>query len=102
MRALDEEESEEDKPSKFASEVSVLKQAAQFLKRQFPRGSASVGANQGLRLTWRLPKGEVRLIVDGAKASKTYLYVELAAADSFVEYAISGEKLAHAIWQALG
>ncbi len=104
VKALDDEECQEDRPSAFAFEtmMSVLTRAAQFLRREFPRGSASVGAGQGMRLTWRLPKGEIRLIVNGAKASKSYIYVELRNADSYIENTISGDKLAGAILNVLG
>ncbi len=99
VKALEEEEYAEDRPSAFALEtaMSALTRAAQFLTREFPRGSASVGAGQGMRLTWRLPMGEIRLIVDGAKASKSYIYVEPRNADSYIENTISGDKLAGAI-----
>jgi hypothetical protein len=104
VKALEEEEFQEDRPSPFALETAmcVLTRAAQFMTREFPRGSASVGAGQGVRLTWRLPMGEIRLIVDGAKASKSYIYAEPRNADSYIENTFSGDKLAGAILNLLG
>ena len=103
LNSFELEEDDEDRPSTFAYEttVSFLKRAAQFLGRGFPRASVSVGAGQGLRLTWRLQGGEIRLIVDGSKLGKSYIYVEPQNSDSYIENTVSGDKLAAAVLNML-
>jgi hypothetical protein len=100
IKDLKSEADEDDRPSDYAYEntIRVLDQTARELSLDFPRGSASVGPNRGLRITWSQGLGEVRLVCGGAAENKSYIYSE-AGAQNNIEYVVDGQHLAqHLRW----
>ena len=95
----DEPESNEDLPAKptdtaFEMSVRLLRTAAQLLHEDFPRGSASVGNDGGVRVTWsRGESTEVRLICGGTTENRSYLYFE-SNGDYGVDEEMTGMRLA--------
>jgi hypothetical protein len=97
---LRREESEDDQPSGYAYErtLEVLIKAGRELGLRFPRASASVGPNRGLRITWSYGLKEVRLICAGIPGSKSYIYSECGLQHA-VDYYVDGGRLAqHLMW----
>jgi len=95
ITALNCEEEAEDRPSDFALQrtLSVVEQAARDLQLNFPRAIVAVGHNRSLRLLWSSEGREVRLVVGGSPANKTYLYWE-SAGQHRVDYSVDGVRLA--------
>lgn len=79
---LSEPEADEDdtptRPTEYAFDIvtGLLKTAAQWLPEDFPRGSASVGDDGGVRVTWSGGAKEVRLVCGGSETDRSYLYFE--------------------------
>ena len=100
INELRTEADEDDRPSDYAYEnaIRILGQTARELSLDFPRGSASVGPNRGLRITWSQGQGEVRLVCGGAAGNKSYIYSESGEQNN-VEYVVDGQHLAqHMRW----
>jgi hypothetical protein len=100
IKELKIEEDEEDRPSDYAHNgaLKVLADTARELSLDFPRASVSVGPNRGLRITWSRGRGEVRLVVGGSAANKSYIYSESGSQHGF-EYVVDGKRLAqHLRW----
>lgn len=95
IEALRAEEEEDDRPSEHAYNMAVqlLREAAQELKMDFPRASASVGPGRGLRITWSSGTREIRLICGGSPTKKTYIYRE-SGSEHAVDYSVNGSWLA--------
>jgi hypothetical protein len=94
------EEHEEDRPSDhaYSCALKVLAEAARELRLDFPRASASVGPNRGLRITWSRGYGEVRLVCGGSADNKSYIYSE-SVSQHGIEYTVDGRHLAqHLRW----
>jgi len=97
---LDSETDEDDRPSEYARDnaLRVLAETARDLALTFPRASASVGPNRGLRLTWSRGPGEVRLVCGGSADNKSYIYAEYGK-DNTVDYTVNGRHVAeHLRW----
>lgn len=92
---LGREDEEEDRPSEFAlgRTLSVLEQAARELRLSFPLAIVAVGPHRSLRLLWSSEGREVRLVVGGSTANKTYLYWE-GPGQRCVDYSVDGARLA--------
>ena len=90
------QEEEEDRPSDYAYDraVALLRGAAQELRLNFLRASASVGPGLGLRITWSSGAQEVRLICGGSPERKTYIYKESSTGGHRVDFDVSGVLLA--------
>ncbi len=103
LRRIDDlrnDEEEEDRPSDRAYELAlmVLAETAALMSLGFPRASASVGPNRGLRITWAWGNREVRLVVGGGSANKSYIYAESGREHGLV-YTVDGPHLArHLEW----
>jgi hypothetical protein len=100
IEELRREENEDDRPSDYAyaRALNLLIEAARELNLKFPRASASVGPNRGLRITWARGRREVRLILGGNAGNKSYIYSECGS-DHAVEYIVDGNHLAqHLCW----
>jgi len=100
IEELKSEPDEEDRPSDYAHgcALKVMAEAAHELSLDFPRASASVGPNRGLRITWSRGHGEVRLVCGGSADNKSYIYSESGSQHS-VEYVVDGKRLAqHLRW----
>lgn len=100
IEALRLEEDEEDRPSDEAYDgaMKLLSQAARDLSLKFPRASASVGPNRGLRVTWSCGRREVRLVLGGSAVNRSYIYSECGS-DHRVDYFVDGSHLAqHLRW----
>ena len=97
---LQSEESEDDRPSAYAYDraLEVLARAGRELGLRFPKASASVGPNQGLRITWSFGAKEVRLICAGQAGNRSYIYSE-SGRQHGVDYNVDGSSLAqHLRW----
>jgi hypothetical protein len=100
IEELRREENDDDRPSDHAYDgaLKVLLEAARELSLKFPRASASVGPNRGLRITWSYGPREVRLIFGGSASNKSYIYGESGSKHG-VEYVVDGRHLAeHLRW----
>jgi hypothetical protein len=94
------EADEEDRPSDYAYDCALkaLIETARELSLDFPRASASVGPNRGIRITWSRGNGEVRLVCGGSAANKSYIYSEFGSQHG-VDYIVDGVHLAqHLRW----
>lgn len=99
-RIAELQDNEDDRPSKYAyaGALKVLVEAARELSIEFPRASASVGPNGGLRITWSSAIAEVRLVIGGSEANKSYIYSESGLLHG-VDYNLDGRHLAgHIRW----
>lgn len=100
VEQLRREDIEDDRPSEFAYQcaLNVLVEAGRELGLKFPRASASVGPNRGLRITWSLAAKEVRLICGGTPANRSYIYSE-SGPNHGVDHTVNGDQLAqHLRW----
>lgn len=77
------------KPTSHAFDTAwkLVSDASNFLRKNFPKASASTDEKGGIRLTWtRLePEIEVRLICPSDPSRKTYLYHENSEAHGIIE-----------------
>jgi hypothetical protein len=98
IEGLRTDDDEEERPSDYAYDkaVEALKELAQELRMRFPRASASVGPNRGLRITWSFGPGEVRLVIGGSAANKSYIYREYGP-EHGVEHIVDGRHIAQSL-----
>lgn len=98
---LRQEEREDDRPSDhgYFAVKKVLAEAARELSLRFPRASVSVGPYRGLRVTWSFGTAEVRLIIGGSAANRSYIYWELGTHHGVV-HSVDGRHLAHHLRRA--
>lgn len=96
MVELREEEEQEWRPSDtaYSRTVDLLADMCVGLGRSFPRALASVDGEGGIRMTWRRPSGEVRLVVPGRENVQPYLYYQTATERGIVE-SITGRTVAN-------
>jgi len=76
-----EPETDEDLPEYPTDEavgwaIGLLSTAGQILGENFPRGSAAVGEDGGVRITWSRGDKEVRLVCGGTRENRSYIYFE--------------------------
>jgi hypothetical protein len=95
IEELRREEEQEDRPSDIAYQraLTILRQAARQLGRNFPQAIVATGPDRSLRLLWSCGRREVRLVIGGTPANKTYFYRE-SAGHHEVDYIVNGTKLA--------
>jgi hypothetical protein len=76
IRALLDEDEEQDRPSVEACErtVALLREAAQRLGMTFPRAIAVSGPGASVRLLWIMDQKELRVMIGGSMANRSYLY----------------------------
>ena len=102
VEELRNEEEEEDRPTDYAYQraVAILKEAAGQLGPNFPQAVVATGPDRSLRLLWSCGRREVRLVIGGAPANKTYFYREPAGYPG-VDYIVNGIKLAGYLYWVL-
>lgn len=76
LRELKQDEDEIDRPSNYAYDRTdrLLRDLANLMGMQFPAAILATGPSQGIRLLWRRDARELRIIIGGSEASKSYLY----------------------------
>ena len=76
VRELLAEEDEDDRPSGQAYDrtILLLRQTAERSGLGFPRAIAATGPGRSVRLIWMREQREVRLMIGGSVASRSYIY----------------------------
>ncbi len=76
VRMLLTDEDEQDRPSAeaYARTIQLLRETAQQLGMQFPSAIAATGPGRSVRLLWSSDKKELRLVVGGSAANRSYVY----------------------------
>jgi hypothetical protein len=76
MRELLAEEHEDDRPTDQAynSAIVLLRQTAERIGLKFPRAIAATGPGRSVRLIWMREQREVRLMIGGSVANRSYIY----------------------------
>lgn len=103
LRALKQDDDEEDRPSEYAYQrtVRLLRDTADNLGMQFPPAMAVTGPNKCIRLLWTRSDREIRVTVGGSEANKSYLYWR-ESGRSGIEPTLDGRTLhRHLGWLAL-
>ncbi len=95
MRELLAEEQEDERPTEraYESAIVLLRQTAERIGLKFPRAIAATGPGRSVRLIWMREQREVRLMIGGSVANRSYIYWRTGPA-SGVEENIKAEYLA--------
>ena len=94
---LRHEEEADWRPSDLAFKRAIELIAEIYIElNPLPRAFASPSGEGTIRMTWRRPSGEVRVVVPGSEASGSYLYFQTATEHSIVKN-ISGQTVANYI-----
>lgn len=103
IRELLSEQDEDDRPSDLAYDrtIDLLRQTAERAGMKFPRAIAATGPGNSVRLIWMREQREVRLMIGGSAANRSYIYWRRGP-ESGVDENIKPEYLAaYLVWLSL-
>lgn len=95
LRSLIADEEEEDRPSQLACEraVQLLRKAAEHVAMRFPVAIVATGPGRSVRFLWQRNEKEVRLVIGGSPANRSYLYWRMVG-DSGVDETLEADRIA--------
>ncbi len=99
---IGDDDDEPTRPTAYAVTVAtqLLKAVAERIPQDFPRGSASVAEDGGLRVSWARFGRELRIVIPGQPGGRAYIYRH--ERPPLIDTEISAERLASYLrWVAL-
>lgn len=100
VRILRSDEDDQDRPSDEAYErtVSLLRETARHVGMQFPSAIAATGPGRSVRLLWSSSEKELRLVVGGSAANRSYIYWRSAGRSGVDETIEAGRFAQYLSW----
>jgi hypothetical protein len=104
VRSLSTEEDEDDRPSLEALErtIILLRKAAELAGMRFPRAIAATGPGRSVRLIWMREPRELRLMIGGSAANRSYIYWRTGPASGVDENITPQHLAAYLNWLTIG
>ena len=95
VHLLRSDEDEQDRPSDEAYQrtLRLLSETAQHVGMHFPRGIAATGPGRSVRLLWSSGEKELRLVLGGSAANRSYIYWRTSG-HSGIDESIEASRLA--------